>query len=220
LFLKTKAKTTGGKCGREQIVMSGLLNKASVLVLNKNWQAINVRSPAEAFCQMATDVATGLDIDGEVMVPVRWADWIKLPIREQDQAVSTSRGLIRIPTVTVLARFSQVPKKRPKLSSRTIWERDGGICQYTGKALAPHEGNIDHILPRSRGGKTTWENCVLVDRKVNSKKGDRLPEEVGLRLLRKPVIPREVPVSMFIRNHHGIRDWDYFLERTNPVVSR
>jgi hypothetical protein len=60
----------------------------------------------------------------------------------------------------------------------------------------------------------------LVDRKVNSKKGDRLPEEVGLRLLRKPVIPREVPVSMFIRNHHGIRDWDYFLERTNPAVSR
>lgn len=193
--------------------MSDILNKATVLVLNRNWQAINVRTPAEAFCQMATDVATGLDIDGESMTPTKWTDWIALPIRDHDQAVATSRYKIRVPTVIVLCTFGKVPKRRPKLSVRSVWARDGGVCQYTGRALRPDEGNIDHIVPRSRGGGTTWENCVLADKKVNSHKADKLPEEVGLRLIRRPFIPKELPTTLLIRNHHAIADWNKFLTR-------
>jgi len=193
--------------------MSDILNKATVLVLNRNWQAINVRTPAEAFCQMATDVATGLDIDGESMTPTKWADWITLPIRDHDQAVATSRYKIRVPTVIVLCTFGKVPKRRPKLSVRSVWARDGGVCQYTGRALRPDEGNIDHIVPRSRGGGTTWENCVLADKKVNSHKADKLPEEAGLRLIRRPFVPKELPTTLLIRNHHAIADWNKFLTR-------
>ena len=70
-----------------------VLTKATVLVLNRNWQAINVRTPQEAFCMMATNVATGLEIEGEDHIrPVTWAEWITLPIREQDEAVHTVRG--------------------------------------------------------------------------------------------------------------------------------
>jgi 5-methylcytosine-specific restriction endonuclease McrA len=161
---------------------------------------------------LATDTATALDIgDDGSMQPVRFSDWMLLPVRETDNVVRTVRGPIRVPTVIVLSNFSKVPKKRPKFGNRGIWERDGGKCQYTGKQLKPGEGNIDHIIPRSRGGKSTWENCVLAHKDVNSRKGSRLPEEAGLRLLRKPAAPREVPVSALIKNQHRVKDWEIFL---------
>jgi len=176
-----------------------------------NWQAINVRTPQHAFVQMATDVATALNIDGENMVPARWAEWIKLPVRENDYAVRTPSGPVRVPAVIVLSRFAKVPKRRPKFSARALWARNNSRCQYTGQSLQPHEGNIDHILPRSRGGKTSWENCVLASRDVNSRKADRLPEEVGLRPLKSPTAPRELPSTFFIRNVNGIAAWKHFL---------
>ena len=138
--------------------MNDILNKSIVLVLNRNWQAINVRTPQEAFCMMATNVATGLDIElgdgarAEALRPVTWDEWITLPIRPQDNAVRTVRGPIRVPTVIVAVNFAKVPKKRPKLCAKAIRERDGNRCQYTGRVLRPDEGSLDHVLPRSRGG--------------------------------------------------------------------
>ena len=197
--------------------MNDILNKATVLVLNRNWQAINIRTPADAFCQMATNAATALDIvlgDGaaaEALRPVPWDEWITLPVREQDQAVHTVRGLIRVPAVIVLANFARVPKKRPKLCARAIRERDGNRCQYTGKLLRPDEGNLDHVLPRSRGGKDAWENLVWSDKAVNARKGNRLPHEAGLKLLNVPREPKELPVTVHLRNAHGIAEWKLFL---------
>ncbi len=192
--------------------MSDKLNKATVLVLNRNWQAINIRTPADAICQMATGVATALEIEGENHIrPVSWDEWITLSVREQDQAIHTVRGPIRLPTVIVLANFARVPKKRPKFCSRTIRDRDGNRCQYTGKILKPEEGSIDHILPRSRGGKDAWENCVWASKAVNSKKGNRLPHEAGLKLLKVPRAPKELPVTALLRNAHGIAEWKLFL---------
>src|SRR6266404_3443580 len=108
--------------------MTDILNKSIVLVLNRNWQAINIRTPQEAFCQMATNVATGLDIEFEDagaeeslalrtpnLRPVTWDEWITLPIRPQDNAVQTVRGPVRVPTVIVAVNYAKVPKKRPKL---------------------------------------------------------------------------------------------------------
>ena len=80
-------------------ILMNILTKATVLVLNRNWQAINVRTPQEAFCMMATNVATGLEIKGEDHIrPVTWEEWITLPVRDQDEAVHTVRGAIRVPT--------------------------------------------------------------------------------------------------------------------------
>jgi 5-methylcytosine-specific restriction endonuclease McrA len=102
--------------------------------------------------------------------------------------------------------------KRPKFNARNLWERDGGRCQYTGRRLRPGEGNIDHIVPRSRGGATSWENCVLASREVNSRKANRTPEEAGLKLLGSPRAPREMPVTRLLRNVHGIPEWEPFLK--------
>ena len=193
--------------------MTDILNKTIVLVLNRNWQAINIRTPAEAFCQMATNVATALEIDGENHIrPVTWHEWITLPIRDCDNAVHTVRGAIRVPTVIVALNFAKVPKKRPKLCAKTVRERDGNRCQYTGKLLRPDEGSLDHVLPRSRGGKDEWGNLVWSDKSVNAKKGNRLPHEAGLKLLTVPRAPKELPVTALIRNAHGIVDWKLFVK--------
>ena len=208
------------------------LTKATVLVLNRNWQAINVRTPQEAFCMMATNVATGLEIEGEDPIevqadsfrtphsalrtrnirPVTWEEWITLPVREQDEAVHTVRGQIRVPTVIVAVNYAKVPRKRPKLCARAIRERDGNRCQYTGRVLRLDEGSLDHVVPRSRGGKDAWENLVWSAKEVNQRKADRLPHEAGLRLLSIPRPPRPLPVSALIRNAHRIEDWKLFVE--------
>lgn len=192
--------------------MSSFLHKNIVLVLNKCWQAIDTKTPAQAFCMMAGDSATALDIgEDATMTPTRWEDWLRLPVRERDNAIGTARGEIRIPTVLVLARFDRVPRRRPRFSARNVWARDGGVCQYTGRKLKPSEGNIDHVVPRSRGGTTTWENCVLAHREINTRKADRTPQEAGLNLLRQPARPRELPTTMNLRNAHDVEDWKHFL---------
>lgn len=194
-----------------------ILKKATVLVLNRNWQAINVRTPQEAFCMMATNVATGLDIErgddarAEALRPVTWEEWITLPIREQDESVHTVRGRIRVPTVIVAVHYAKVPKKRPKLCARTIRERDGNRCQYTGRVLRPDEGSLDHVVPRSRGGKDAWENLVWSAKEVNQRKADRLPHEAGLKLRSVPRAPKDLPVSALIRNTAKVEDWKLFL---------
>jgi 5-methylcytosine-specific restriction endonuclease McrA len=194
--------------------MSEHLRQTTVLVLNRNWQAIHTKTPADAFCMLASGAALGLDVQGnESIVPVSWEDWRLLPVREEDRAIQTTRGPVRIPTVIVAARYAQVPLHRPRLGAKGIWERDGGICQYTGRKLALHEGNIDHVVPLSRGGTTSWDNCVLSHRDVNAKKGAKLPQEAGLRLLREPNTPKAVPVTARILNPHHVSDWRLFLGR-------
>ncbi|MBM3844838.1 MAG: HNH endonuclease [Verrucomicrobia bacterium] len=192
--------------------MSDVLNKASVLVLNRNWQAINVRTPADAFCSMAAGTATALEVKGEEDIrPLTWAEWIQLPIRPQDSAVLTVRGPIRIPNVIVAVNYTHVPLRRPTLNARAIRERDGNRCQYTGQLLRTDEGSIDHVLPRSRGGKDTWDNCVWASKDINNHKGNRTPHEAGLKLMRSPRPPAELPVTAFIKNYSGIADWKFFV---------
>lgn len=188
------------------------LHKHIVLVLNKNWQAIHVKTPAEALSMMYSDNATGLYIRGsDSMTPLQWNDWIKLPYSEDDDYISTASQKIKIPKIVILCKYDKVPKKRPKFSADGIWWRDRGICQYTGKKLKPSEGNIDHILPRSKGGKSNWTNCVLSHKDINAKKANFMPHEVGLKLLKTPQAPKELPVTFYLKNQYNIKEWSLFL---------
>jgi 5-methylcytosine-specific restriction endonuclease McrA len=215
----TKNKHLAAPAAVRKYFMSEILNKNIVLVLNRNWQAINIRTPQEAFCQMATNVATALDIEldeggqAQAMRPVKWDEWITLPIRPHDNAVRTAHSVIRVPTVIVAVNFAKVPKKRPKLCARTIRERDGNRCQYTGRLLRPEEGSLDHVVPRSRGGADTWENLVWSAKEVNQRKADRLPHEAGLLLLTVPRAPKELPVTAHLRNAHSVTEWKLFLNK-------
>ena len=188
------------------------LHQLRVLVLNRHWHPLAATSPAEILGAMMNDQAVGLDIrSSDWIQPVAWSEWKDLPVRDSDLSVGTTHGKIRIPTVVVLSRFDRVPRKRLTFGLRGLYERDGGRCQYTGRSLSLAEANIDHVMPSSRGGDTSWENCVLSDREVNNRKADRTPREAGLTLLRQPVRPPELPINHFIRNNYQIQDWQYFL---------
>ena len=190
------------------------IHENTVLVLNKNWQAIDTTTPANAISALVSGSAKGLAID-EVhgMAPLCWKEWVVLKVREVDQVIRTPQCEIRVPTIIILSVYNQVPLKRLKFGFKGIWERDGGRCQYTGRRLSHEEANIDHIQPQSRGGATSWENCVLSDRQVNQKKGAKTPKEAGLALIAEPYKPQPVPATFLIKNSHRITDWDHFLPK-------
>lgn len=194
--------------------MDSILDKQLVLQLNKNWQVIGVRSVRQAIVSLcsesdgqkpalALDILMAKDENGkDILVyanPVEWDEWVTLPVRDCDLSISTSRTQIRVPTVLVAANYARIPMKRPRLSPGAIWERDQGTCQYSGKKLTRKGGNMDHVIPRDRGGKDTWENLVLSDVGINSMKGNRLNSEAGLTLIRQPKAPPAVPASASIR---------------------
>jgi 5-methylcytosine-specific restriction endonuclease McrA len=200
-----------------------VLEKQICLRLNRSWLPIGIGTPRQAVVAMtggldgqppvyAMDIM--MDPDGSLSYasPVAWEDWIKLPVRESDLSIRTQRFEIRCPTVIICANYNKVPLKTPRLSSGTIWDRDGGVCQYSGRKLSRKEGNIDHVIPSSRGGRDVWENLVLAHKDINSQKANRTPEEAGLRLIRRPISPRSVPVAFsFSEANHP--HWKPFLVR-------
>lgn len=158
-----------------------------VLVLNKLWNAIRVVPAIRAFTLLFAGKASV--IDGDDYNVYSWEDWVELPVEEGDMFVTTSSSSLKIPKVIALSKYDKMPKKGMKLTKRNIFLRDNFTCQYTGKTVSTKNGDIDHVKPKSRGGKTAWNNLVVCSKDINRKKADRTPEEAGLRLLRLPSRP-------------------------------
>jgi 5-methylcytosine-specific restriction endonuclease McrA len=207
---------------------ASILDKPIVLALNSAWQVIGHRTVRQALVALTggdreNPPALGLDIvypktgDEEwnfdrplSLTPVKWEEWFTLPVRTFDFSISTAKQKVRVPTVIIAANFSRMPMTEPRLSREAIYERDAGVCQYTGEFVG-RGGNLDHVVPRARGGRDSFENLVWSKRRVNSEKADRLPSEVGLRLIRSPRAPKRVPVSTTITEiRHP--DWQHFVQ--------
>ena len=206
-----------------------------VLCLNRCWQVLDTKTVKEAFISMLggdggkNPPAMGLDLvfsageDGnidwnhpDVANPVSWDDWINLPIRDYDLVVRTGNREIRAPRVIIQPNYGKMPVVTPRPTKEAIRRRDGGICQYTGKPLSNREGNIDHVIPRDKGGKNTFENMVYCHKDVNSMKGNKFNHEAGLTLIRKPVAPKSIPRSSTITiAHHP--SWVYFMDHVTEV---
>lgn len=198
--------------------MSEVLNKVIVLSLNAAWQPIKTITVRKAIENMTSnpygeppeyglDIEFGTNADGSINYDelvsaraVKWSEWVTLPVRPCDLFIQCKNGQrIRVPTVTVCSRFKDTLRKEPKLSKRAILDRDGLVDQYTGEKLSKHEANVDHVIPRDKGGKDRWENLVTTRRKTNSLKGNRFNHEVGLKLIRQPKKPKAVPVAATIK---------------------
>jgi 5-methylcytosine-specific restriction endonuclease McrA len=205
-----------------------VLDKPIVLSLNRAWQPICHRTVKQALIALnggggGVAPALGMDIEYEKLAdgswnferplylnPVPWVEWVKLPVRDFDFVVHTPNMQVRVPTVVISTNFSKMPVRQPRPSRMSIYDRDGGVCQYTGEYVGRNGGNLDHIVPRDRGGRHTFENLVWAKREVNSLKANRLPHEAGLRLLRRPRAPMAVPVAATFRvARHP--DWRHFL---------
>ena len=167
------------------------------LVLNKGWQAIRIESVRDSIVKAFTGSAKFIDHnDYQCYTWDEWAD-VFCFARDDDQGfpcVVTPKFMIRAPEVVVLTNYDKLPDQDVRLTRRNVFIRDGFRCQYTGKKLTSRTGTLDHVVPRSQGGKTTWDNIVLASFDANVKKGGRTPEEAGMKLNRKPEKPRWHPI--------------------------
>jgi 5-methylcytosine-specific restriction endonuclease McrA len=122
----------------------------------------------------------------------------------------------KLPAIVVLKEYVRKKILPHRFTLKGIFRRDLYICQYTGVALLPDQLTVDHIIPKSRGGKSTWENCVTASRKINLEKGNKTPEEAGLKLLNKPTSPYDKLTLEYITMGETHPSWSiYFPGITN-----
>ena len=193
--------------------MSLYLNQP-VLVLNRLWQAVNVCSAKRALIllfQGHAHVVVG-DNDGafQTFNFNQWQDFsIQQPHSESIRSVSFK---IRVPRVILLVVFDRFPKKEVKFTRHNIFERDQNTCQYCGSAFDRKDLNLDHVIPRDRGGPTTWENIVCSCISCNTRKANRTPQEAGLHLIRKPKRPKWRPFIQVNLGLHCHDSWKHFID--------
>ena len=133
-------------------------------------------------------------------------------LEEYDHDIRSVSLVIKAPAVVRLLRFFRPGRRSPPLSRGNILARDNFTCQYCGRELTAKEATLDHVLPRSQGGRTTWENIVCCCAPCNRKKGGRTPREARMLLLSKPVKPDWLPV-LHIKLHGKIPPtWHTFLQ--------
>lgn len=187
-----------------------------VLVLNRLWQAVNVIAARRAFALLARSHASVVHHHADDFRVFSLLDWMDFsqsnpPIAEMD-IVRTPRTTIRLPRVILLTYFDRLPAKELKLTRNNVFERDGNHCQYCGRTFPREELNLDHVIPRDQGGKTTWENIVCSCIRCNSRKANRLPHEASMRLIRKPVRPKWRPVISLVLGNQERERWKDFLD--------
>ena len=139
--------------------------------------------------------------------------WRDFSDREPDtEMVNTISFRVRLPHIIVLALFDRMPRKEVKFTRHNIYERDKNTCQYCGKVFDKKDLNLDHVIPRDRGGQTTWENIVCSCIQCNTRKANHAPHQVGMRLIRKPERPKWRPfLHITFKNDHD-ESWRHFID--------
>jgi 5-methylcytosine-specific restriction endonuclease McrA len=189
---------------------------SSVLVLNRSYLPIHVTTVRRAFSLIYQGTALAVNGDYETF---DFAAWRRLSARG-DGSVGTPGGTIRLPRVIVLLGYDRVPRRHVRYSRLNIFARDKFTCQYCGQKPHRSQLNLDHVIPRSLGGRTTWENVVCSCVDCNRQKGGRTPAQARLRLIRPPVRPRWTPVI-----HHAVQsvrydEWRPFLHIVDERTER
>ena len=165
----------------------------SVLILNRKFQPINVTNVYRGLTMLYLGVARAVDEQYRVYDFQSWSD---VGVTNEEESIGLVSRRIRIPWVLALSAYEKLPRLRVRFSRLNIYARDENTCQYCGKHFPRVDLNLDHVLPRSQGGKTCWENVVCSCIECNLRKGGRTPVQANMRLLREPLRPRWTP---FIR---------------------
>ena len=193
--------------------MSSFLN-TQVLVLNRLWQAVNVCTARRALTLLfegrAQAVVNHADGSFQTYSFREWQDFSRQ--KPHTDSVRTISFRIRIPRVILLLVFDRLPKKEVKFTRHNIFERDKNTCQYCGRVFDRKDLNLDHVIPRDRGGPTVWENIVCSCIECNTHKANRTPQEAGIHLIRKPKRPKWRP---FVQVNLGMpcdESWKHFLD--------
>lgn len=194
---------------------------ASVLVLNKLYVAIHVVSVKRAFCLLCKDLAEVVNAEDGSFSTYDFASWREVSeyraknfqFREdRHDWVRTVGCEIQVPRVIRLMGYDRFPKQTVKFNRRNIFARDNNRCQYCGKKFPTSELSLDHVVPRSQGGKSTWENIVCACLDCNVRKGGRTPAEASMKLTKKPEKPKRSPMLNLKLTNAKYQSWKTFLD--------
>lgn len=195
--------------------------ESSVLVPNKFFTAIHIVNAKRAFTLLFKESAEVVSTDNGQYNLYNFSSWVdvssfkaqcELPDVDEYEFIRTFSLDIRVPKIIRLLVYDKYPKTSVKFNRKNIFARDGNRCQYCGKRFSTTELSLDHIIPRSQGGKSTWTNIVCACTNCNKRKGGLMKEEAGMELVRKPVKPRHSPVIKLKLSSNKYHSWKQFLD--------
>ena len=193
--------------------------QSNVLVLNRSYLAVHVTSVVRAVGLLYGQSAEVIDVEDGQFANYDFEAWCEISaLRAEDdeegvwEFIWTVRIPLQVPRVIRLIRFDGMPRTTVRFNRRNVFARDGHTCQYCGKRFGPAHLSIDHVVPRSRGGKTVWENVVCCCLRCNARKGGRTPEEARMRLIQKPKRPRYNPFFLQKIKQPRYHAWRPFLK--------
>lgn len=182
---------------------------SNVLVLNKSFLPVHITTVRRAFCLLYTGLAKAVN---EQYQTFDFASWQELSLERNDETIGTVQRAIKIPRVILLIAYDRVPKRRVRFSRYNIFARDRNTCQYCGNSFPRHELNLDHVIPRSQGGISTWENVVCSCHDCNRRKGGKTPEQARMRLIARPRKPTWTPPLNISLREIMHKEWVPFLD--------
>jgi 5-methylcytosine-specific restriction endonuclease McrA len=193
--------------------------EASVLVLNKLFLAVHIISVRRAFCLLCKDLAEVVSLEDGQYTTYDFESWRELSefrarlFREEDDDwIRTVNSEIQVPRVIRLLGYEKLPKQTVKFNRRNIFARDNNQCQFCGRKFPTSELSLDHVIPRSQGGQSTWENIVCACVECNVRKGGRTPKQAHMGLIRKPEKPKRSPMLNLKLTNRKYQSWRTFLD--------
>lgn len=186
----------------------GVLN-SGVLVLNRLFQAIQITSVRRAFALLYKGDARAVQPDYSTY---DWQNWVDIAVQPADEFIATPIMRIKVPRVVMIIHFDRMPPHEVRFTRKNIYLRDRNRCQYCRRHFTTRELNLDHVIPLSRGGRSTWDNVVCCCLECNARKGNLLAGEAGLRLSKVPKKPSWHPLIQISFRGHPYETWRNFLD--------
>lgn len=181
----------------------------NVLVLNKSFLPIQFTTVRRAFCLLYAGIAKAVDSQYKTF---DYESWRQISADKNDETIGLVDRVIKVPRVILLLTYDRVPKRRVRFSRYNIFLRDKNTCQYCGRKFPRHELNIDHVIPRSQGGTSTWENVVCSCHECNRQKGGKTPEQARMKLIAPPRKPAWTPPLHISLKEIMRKEWVPFLD--------
>ena len=193
--------------------------QAHVLTLNRGYVAFQVITARRAFCLLIKGFAEVINVEEGHYRSYDFQDWqdvseLKLAFGERgadEDWITAVNFSLEVPRVIRLLRYDRVPQHVVKFNRRNIFLRDHNRCQYCRRRFSSAELSLDHVVPRSRGGRTTWDNIVSACLKCNVGKGGRTPREAGMELVTRPRKPTRSPLLAETVNSQKYAMWKTFV---------
>jgi len=195
----------------------------SVLVLNRFYMAIRVVDVRRAMTLLYRGCAEVITIEDDQYINYDFENWCELSdlhsMEKQpgEDYIKTPTRELQVPRIVRLVLYDRVPKSTVRFNRKTLFARDSHRCQYCGQARPMSQLSLDHVVPRSQGGKTTWENVVCSCVGCNSKKGGRTPVQAGMKLLSDPIRPSANPGISVTLKDPRYSSWKTFLAASGTI---